>query len=188
MTAPITLPRSLMPPSPPRSGQPRTTLRSGRRSSRQLSLPLNSEHLNCSSSLIASSLLSNSTAGGVYAMPSSRRSVMKRALALRDLPHGAHRMFRARRIIRPMHLRTKDLIAHSEVVPPGWYVDPMTLRARVGRRCREIVRVTTVDHAVLPPRSHFLELGPLAVCHASAVAAKCASQRMCAISDFAVRC
>ena len=85
-------------------------------------------------------------------MRSSRRSVMKRALALRDLPHGAHPMFRARRIIRPMHLRTKDLIAHSEVALPGWYVDLMTLRARVGLRYRETVRATTVGQAALPPR------------------------------------
>lgn len=130
VTAPITLPRSLMPPSPPRSGQPRTTLRSGRRSSRQLSLPLNSERLNCNSSLTASSLSNNSTAGGVCAMRSSRRSATKRALASRGLPCGVQRMFRARRIIRPMHLRTKVLIAHSEVVPRGWCAVQMTLRAR----------------------------------------------------------
>jgi hypothetical protein len=51
-----------------------------------------------------------------------------------------------------MRLRTKDLIAHSEVALPGWYVDPMTLRARAGLRCKETVRATTVDQAVLPPR------------------------------------
>lgn len=61
-------------------------------------------------------------------------------------------MFPERRIIRQMHLQTKDLIARSEVVPLGWCDDPMTLRVRVGLRCRKVVRATTAHQVALLQR------------------------------------